>query len=199
MKRLASLALTAFLFAPCLFAQNSISGVVAAGNQGIAGIRVVLSGAVADTAVTDVNGTYGFTDLPDGDYTLTPESASYTFTPSRLTLTLPGFGASIPVFEATLVTAVAEEVPLPDFLLHPNYPNPFSASTLLSFTLPGTGTVQFDVIDIQGRVVRMLHHGNLSPGPHDVIFDAEGLAPGTYFARLRFGNRLRFRPLLLLR
>lgn len=68
--------------------------------------------------------------------------------------------------------------------LHGNYPNPFNPATTIRFELPSAADVQLDVYDVMGRRVRTLYEGPLSSGAHSFAFDAQGLASGTYLARL---------------
>lgn len=69
-------------------------------------------------------------------------------------------------------------------VLEPNYPNPFNPSTTLAFELAASSSVRLDVFDTAGRMVRSLDAGTRSAGRHEVLFDAGGLASGTYMARL---------------
>lgn len=54
----------------------------------IVGITVNLTGDATRTAVTNSQGTYLFTGLSSGTYTITPVSSSWTFTPTSRTLTI---------------------------------------------------------------------------------------------------------------
>jgi len=84
-------------------------------------------------------------------------------------------------------------------ILHPVHPNPFHASTVVRFTLPGTMPVHLVVTDALGRVVRkLLDAGIREAGTHSLRFDATGLSPGVYFTRLTVGSALRIRKILLL-
>jgi hypothetical protein len=81
--------------------------------------------------------------------------------------------------------------PLPDPIvmptgieLTPAYPNPFNATTVLTFTLPHSGEVTLSIFDAAGRQVRDLAKGNYLPGAYQVTVDGAGLPSGTYFARL---------------
>jgi hypothetical protein len=69
-------------------------------------------------------------------------------------------------------------------------PNPFIASTSLSFTLAQAEAVSLEVYDLSGRLVRSLVRGWLTPGPRRVAWDGRDnggrrMAPGVYLARLR--------------
>ena len=65
-----------------------------------------------------------------------------------------------------------------------SYPNPFNPSTTISFDLPIAGEVSLIIYDIRGREVRVLHTTHLQAGQHEVVWNAEGLASGLYFAKL---------------
>ena len=60
------------------FVGYSISGTVANGGEGI---TVKLSGATSQTTTTDENGTYQFTELSNGAYTITPGKTGWAFIP----------------------------------------------------------------------------------------------------------------------
>ena len=81
------------------------------------------------------------------------------------------------------------------FILFPNFPNPFHASTTISYHLPNAGPVELRIYDIRGRQVISLFAGTDLEGNHQLIWDGkdqEGrpLPNGVYFYRLKFGNSL---------
>ena len=84
----------------------------------------------------------------------------------------------------------AQPVPLetPDvpfaFDLHQNYPNPFSESTSISYSLNKTGKVLLQVFDISGREVTNLVNAVKAPGTYTVEFSGSDLPSGVYIARL---------------
>ena len=68
--------------------------------------------------------------------------------------------------------------------LHQNFPNPFNASTSISFELASTGHVNLGVFDLLGREAASLVNNSLSTGSHAVVFDAANLPSGLYFYRI---------------
>ena len=70
------------------------------------------------------------------------------------------------------------------FTLDQNYPNPFSESTQISFTIDQTSKVRLQVFDITGREVQMLMNRTLAPGKHAVEFHGSDLPSGIYIVRL---------------
>jgi hypothetical protein len=70
----------------------SISGIITdQAAQPVAGVEVALVGPDGKAfAITDAGGTYGFSSLPSGDYTLKPTHASHTFSPATANIQIDG-------------------------------------------------------------------------------------------------------------
>ncbi|MBF0567445.1 MAG: Ig-like domain repeat protein [Nitrospirae bacterium] len=65
---------------------HAISGKVTTdGSTGLSGVTVTLGGASSATTTTAVDGTYSFTGLSNGTYTVTPTLTGYTFNPQNYT------------------------------------------------------------------------------------------------------------------
>ncbi|MEN8228048.1 MAG: T9SS type A sorting domain-containing protein [Bacteroidota bacterium] len=64
------------------------------------------------------------------------------------------------------------------------FPNPFSRSTTIQFTLNENQRMKLTVIDSQGRVVSMESLGHFPAGNHTVVFRRDGLSDGLYFFKL---------------
>ena len=75
-----------------------------------------------------------------------------------------------------------------DFSILNSHPNPFNSSTVIHFEISTPDEIFLAVYDIQGRLVEILHSGDITAGGHDFIFKAEGLSSGIYIARLRGDN-----------
>ena len=79
-----------------------------------------------------------------------------------------------------------------NFCLHPSFPNPFNASTTISFELRNAGFVSLDIFDVTGRTVGVQNFEPLQQqmpaGQHSIVFDAEGLTSGIYFVSLQAGD-----------
>lgn len=74
------------------------------------------------------------------------------------------------------------------FVLHPNYPNPFNSSTTIRYAVPAPRHVRLQVVDLLGRRVVTLVDGWQQAGWHTVPFDATGLSSGVYLYRLEAGD-----------
>lgn len=77
-----------------------------------------------------------------------------------------------------------------------NAPNPFSATTMISYTVPAEGSVSLRVFDVTGREVRTLVSGTRAAGSHDVEWDGRDqsgnrVATGVYFYRLETAGQTR--------
>lgn len=57
---------------------------------GGSGATVMLSGPAAATTTADTSGSYSFTGLPNGTYTVTPSNTGYTFSPVSQSVTVNG-------------------------------------------------------------------------------------------------------------
>jgi hypothetical protein len=77
--------------------------------------------------------------------------------------------------------------PVPDFDLYQNFPNPFSASTSIPYTIHAPGEYRMQLFSIDGRELATLHSGRMEPGDYTLSFHPQGLPAGVYF--IRFSGR----------
>jgi endoglucanase len=92
------------------------------------------------------------------------------------------------------------EQPKPErFSLFQNYPNPFNSSTIISYQLSVFSKVRLDVFDVLGREVATLVNEEKPTGSYLVQWNTEGLASGFYFYRIKAGNYIETKKLILLR
>ena len=85
------------------------------------------------------------------------------------------------------------------YQLLPNYPNPFNPTTNINFNLPVTSNVQLTVYNLLGQKVATLIDGRTAAGLHTVKFDAQNLASGVYFYRLKAGDLMLQRKMTLIK
>ena len=85
------------------------------------------------------------------------------------------------------------------FALDGNFPNPFAASTTLRYGLPEAADVTLEVYDALGRAVATVVAERQQPGWHEATWDASGLAAGLYIARLRAGDFVAQRQMVVVR
>jgi hypothetical protein len=82
---------------------------------------------------------------------------------------------------------VEQDLPIVNFAMAANAPNPFSGSTLVRFAMPRSARVTLKVYDTRGTLVRTLADGTFNSGWHSFIWtglDDRGnrLPNGVYFS-----------------
>src|SRR3972149_9859255 len=78
----------------------SIQGKVTENGTGLANVALALGGASSATTTTASDGSYSFSSLSDGGYTITPSLNGYTFTPANRSVTIAGADAAGQDFSA---------------------------------------------------------------------------------------------------
>lgn len=86
-----------------------------------------------------------------------------------------------------------------EYNLSQNYPNPFNPTTTIAYSLKRNGKVLLEVFDVQGRRVTTLVNGYQKEGRHLIKFNAAGYASGVYYYRLKAGDFIETKKLLLLK
>ncbi len=67
-----------------------------------------------------------------------------------------------------------------NFILEQNHPNPFNPSTRITFTLPVESNINIKLFNMLGQEIENIESGQLEAGTHQVNFNANSLASGTY-------------------
>lgn len=86
-----------------------------------------------------------------------------------------------------------------NLLIFDNYPNPFNASTTISYSLPEQSEVAIHIHNILGQKVATIYDGMQEPGDHTITWDAAAFPSGVYFARLGAGEHSENIKMVLLR
>lgn len=92
----------------------------------------------------------------------------------------------------------------PGLRLAPNVPNPFEGETRVRLDLPAPGPVRARVVDVTGRLVRVLADGPRPAGPSWVVWDGRdgdgAIVPsGVYFLRVESEDAARSRRMVRIR
>ena len=69
-------------------------------------------------------------------------------------------------------------------ILGQNMPNPFDNNSTINFELTNTSDVQFEFVDMTGKIVKTMDLGTLANGPHSIQVDATEFASGVYYYSL---------------
>ncbi|HEX7572690.1 MAG TPA: T9SS type A sorting domain-containing protein [Bacteroidota bacterium] len=99
--------------------------------------------------------------------------------------------------EAVQVEVLLAALPV-SFSLDQNYPNPFNPTTTIRYALPARSYVTLSVFNTLGQQMATLVNDTQEAGYHEVRFDGASLASGVYFYRLKAGDFIQTRKLLLL-
>jgi phage tail sheath protein FI len=90
-------------------------------------------------------------------------------------------------------------------VFHPPAPNPFNPATFLRFELAGDSRVELRILDLAGRLVRVLEPGRtFGAGEHRLLWDGRddkgrALGSGVYLARMSVAGSVRSQRLTLVR
>ncbi len=90
------------------------------------------------------------------------------------------------------------------FSLSQNYPNPFNPTTKIRFSVPSNvkrevGNVVLKLYDALGKEIAVLVNEVKTPGNYEVAFDANKLASGIYYYRLKVGDFTETKKMILLK
>jgi hypothetical protein len=88
--------------------------------------------------------------------------------------------------------------------LSPAWPNPFNPLTTIGYTIAKGGSAEIIVYDVLGSCVRTLVSGFVPAGEHEVVWNGRNdagdrVASGVYFYRLRTGDIVETRKMVLLK
>jgi hypothetical protein len=83
--------------------------------------------------------------------------------------------------------------------LYNNYPNPFNSNTKIDFAIQKNGFVTLKIYDILGREVKTLIDENKTPGLYSIDFNASEFPSGVYFYRIKSGNFIAVKKMLVIK
>ena len=164
--------------------------------------RVTLNGLLRGIGVSD---TVSIRSVGPGPANVRVELVSYDHAPLS-----PAVFDEVDVWFDTPTSIGGARAEAATFQLAQNFPNPFSAgagsvnngkiSTTIEFTVPDPGHVALKIYNLIGQQVAVLFDGFIEGGKrHRVLFEADGLPTGVYFARLSYGGKEATRKMLYVR
>ena len=106
------------------------------------------------------------------------------------------------VFRSDGITVPVEHprtMALQQMTLSQNYPNPFSSTCAIQFTIPDDALIVLRVADLYGREVTQLISDRCVKGAHTAFFNGSQIPAGTYLCHLEMGNTLLTRILTIVR
>ncbi|MGE5353021.1 MAG: S8 family serine peptidase, partial [Acidobacteriota bacterium] len=90
-------------------------------------------------------------------------------------------------------------IPTADYVLYNNFPNPFNASTIISYGLPQRSHIEVRIYDVLGREVTTLVDKVQEAGQYKVQFDGRNLPSGMYICRMSSGSLVKVQKILLVK
>lgn len=182
------------------FAPHTHNGVAVAYGI-VTGEKEILEGAInfvvdqnneiVDCAVSEVDGSYMFTDLPSGNYTLVSTMLNYN--DSKIGFEIAETGTQVAELNVTLtpltVTGVNDNnSTIKGYALNQNYPNPFNPATVISYQIPQNSLVTVKVYNVLGSEIVTLVNEQQSAGKHYINFNAANLSSGVYLYKIQAGE-----------
>lgn len=64
------------------------------------------------------------------------------------------------------------------------YPNPAQNYSLLNLNLQKAASTQINIVNVEGRMIKSVFNGNLSPGFYSYSIDVRDLSNGIYFVQV---------------
>ena len=101
-------------------------------------------------------------------------------------------------FIITGVETSGNQIPV-QFYLSQNYPNPFNPTTMIEYSILQSSNVSLKVYDMLGSEVATLVNEEKERGIYTVNFNALQLASGIYFYRLRAGDFVETKKMILMK
>ena len=86
-----------------------------------------------------------------------------------------------------------------DMMLEQNYPNPFNPKTVISWQLPVGSYVDLSIYNIMGQKVYTLVSENQKAGNHKIEWNASGISSGIYLYRIKAGDFVQTKRMLLIK
>jgi hypothetical protein len=145
-------------------------------------------------AADSVNWPTGIKYDPEGDGTYLPRSMGVNehwdnATDQKYTRDL-GTGTGIELVKIQITTSVDGSLSKSrpsEFILEPNYPNPFNPSTIITYNLPQSAHVDLSIYNIQGQCIQKLVDTYQTGGTYSVQWNGrvkgKAASSGIYFAR----------------
>ena len=86
-----------------------------------------------------------------------------------------------------------------EYSLEQNYPNPFNPNTTIKFSITGEVWVNLTVFNILGEKVKDLKNEMMKPGYYEVEFEASHLASGVYLYKIKAGDFVQTKKMILMK
>jgi len=79
------------------------------------------------------------------------------------------------------------------------YPNPFNGITTINYQIKNSEKVEIKIMNVLGKEIAVLVNETTPKGSYNVTFDGSGLTKGIYFCRIKAGNDMETKKLVLVK
>jgi len=153
---------------------------------------------ISDTS--EHHGGYGLRGLGSGNYDISFSHPAYQDT------IVIGVGTAIGSYaHQDMQLRLQSDVEQTDDLkpnavfLNQNSPNPFNATTAISYNLSRSTDIKIEIYDLLGRKIETIDNGFQSSGYYQITWDAGDLPSGVYFYKVQAGNFIEAKKMMLLK
>ena len=113
------------------------------------------------------------------------------------------YGGNVEYHSLQVMGVSSSNIP-EQFILHPNYPNPFNPVTTIRYELSKESFVAITIYDMLGNVVHNLVNANESPGYKSIQWNAtnnqgEPVSAGVYLYKIQAGDFVDTKKMILLK
>jgi uncharacterized Ntn-hydrolase superfamily protein len=143
-------------------------------------------------------------DLGDGTYEATITAPTMAGNDTISAKTVSGTD-TVSIFSKTVVVYISpvsadeENIPVNEFYLYQNSPNPFNPTTSIQYAIGSRQFVQLKVYDVLGNEIAILVNEEKPAGTYEVEFQATGLPSGIYFYQLKAGSSIETKKMVFMR
>ena len=168
-------------------------------------VTVAESGDIAFVSGNRITLKPGFSVQSGADFRATTDVSLANLAPVRKQRSRNSDITRLPNNALKTATADENKPNLPaKFVLHQNYPNPFNPTTTIEFELPMASSVRLEIFDLMGKSVKTHHDVSQQAGTHKYVWNGTNqsgnqVVSGVYFYRLRAGNWVETRKMMLMR
>jgi YVTN family beta-propeller protein len=149
-------------------------------------IRALQNGTQKGRAISNAAGDYCIFNLNPGAYDI---EAVIPDQPAQLRTSQQVEPGATIVNHFNWNSSTVPEIKEPESMLLSNYPNPFSGTTIINYSLSVGCEITVAVFDQTGKLIRKLVDCNRLPGSYKVEFDGSVCPPGVYIYKLTCRNK----------
>ncbi|MBI5574224.1 MAG: M6 family metalloprotease domain-containing protein [Elusimicrobia bacterium] len=143
-----------------------------AAGKGLDGVGVILRGVLTDFTTTATGGYYTFTDLPDGNYKITPSSSGWEFLPKEKEITISGYYSNNNNFTGIAAASYSDLTGEPNNIKPVNNLFvPGNEKTTVYYKTAKGGKVTIKLYTLDGRLVKTLLNEDVASGVGSVEWD----------------------------